>query len=165
MSQTSTLPPALAPPLVEEPLPALTFRQCSAKEIWPIRFETLILGTKRHSPEFPGDLSPTTVHFGAFPSIGGAVACVTFLESAWQGEPAWQLRGMGVRRSCRGQGIGRKLLLSCLLHLRARDERRLVWCNAREVAVAFYQANGFQIEGPEFSMPNIGPHFRMWRRL
>jgi len=41
----------------------------------------------------------------------------------------------------------------------------LIWCNARTSAVEFYRKLGWEILGTEFDVPDVGPHFHMWRRV
>ena len=48
--------------------------------------------------------------------------------------------------------------------LRARGGD-LLWCNARVVALGFYERLGFVAEGPEFEIVPIGPHFVMTKNL
>jgi hypothetical protein len=42
---------------------------------------------------------------------------------------------------------------------------RYLWCNARLVAVPFYERLGLEAVGPEFDIPGIGPHYVMWRAV
>ena len=66
--------------------------------------------------------------------------------------------------SVRGAGHGRALLELCFDHIRAQGGR-LLWCNARVVALGFYKRLGFVAEGPEFDIHPIGPHYVMTRQL
>ena len=44
----------------------------------------------------------------------------------------------------------------------ATEQRRpSLWCNARLHAVGFYERQGWKVEGDEFDVPDIGPHFVM----
>jgi len=56
------------------------------------------------------------------------------------------------------------LLELCFDHIRAHGGR-LLWCNARVVALGFYERLGFVTEGPEFDIHPIGPHYVMTRQL
>ena len=40
-----------------------------------------------------------------------------------------------------------------------------IWCNARVVALDFYLKMGYEIYGSVFELPEIGPHYRMYKRL
>lgn len=72
-----------------------------------------------------------------------------------------QLRGMAVLASHQRHGIGRQLLLHA--EQIARSNERRLWCKAREIAVPFYERNGWMTTGDYFDIPNIGPHVIMWR--
>ncbi len=52
-----------------------------------------------------------------------------------------------------------------LLPPHPRRGRRLLWCNARVVALGFYTKLGLHTEGDEFDIPGIGPHYVMTRWL
>jgi ribosomal protein S18 acetylase RimI-like enzyme len=52
----------------------------------------------------------------------------------------------------RGRGIGERLALWCVSHAR-RHAARLVWCSARERAVAFYARLGFRAVGEPYELP------------
>lgn len=121
---------------------------------------------------FTGDDAADTGHFGAFDSNGGLVGVASVYRTAADpsraavsplivGDRAWQLRGMATDPSVRGQGKGGELLLACLAHASALGGAAL-WCNARSSVRGFYERFGLRVEGPEFSLPNIGPHLWMW---
>jgi ribosomal protein S18 acetylase RimI-like enzyme len=66
--------------------------------------------------------------------------------------------------SLRRAGAGRALLEHCFAHIR-QHQGRLLWCNARLVALGFYQRLGFLAEGEQFEIDPIGPHYVMTRKL
>ena len=41
----------------------------------------------------------------------------------------------------------------------------MLWCNARTSASDFYMKQGFVVDGDEFEMTSIGPHYRMKLKL
>ena len=77
---------------------------------------------------------------------------------------AWRLRGMATSESARGTGLGRVVLEACFGVVREAGGT-VLWCNARLVAVPFYERLGLACVGPEFDIPGIGPHYVMWRRV
>ncbi|HOT29228.1 MAG TPA: GNAT family N-acetyltransferase [Candidatus Ozemobacteraceae bacterium] len=130
------------------------------ERILPLRQKILRAGMPGLSARFDGDENPTTVHLGAL--IDGAiVGCVTFLDSTYEGSPAWQLRGMAVDASYQGGGIGRILLEEGKRILDAVGPRRPWWCNAREGAAGFYEKLGWKKVSDRFEIPTVGPHYRM----
>ena len=139
-------------------------RVAALDEILALREAVIIRGTGRTSPEFPGDRDPQTLHVGAF--LGERnVSCGTFLLNEWKGRPAWQLRGMATDPEFRGRGYGAALLAHAEDLLRARSTVRIVWCNARRVAVDFYRKQGWSIASDEFPSSGIGMQRKMTRRL
>jgi GNAT superfamily N-acetyltransferase len=88
------------------------------------------------------------------------------LKNTWQGEPAWQVRGMAVSPPLQRSGVG-GLMLMDLQRLAAEhaDGVRLMWCNARSSAVGFYERHGWVVASEAFVIESAGPHFRMTRRL
>ena len=47
----------------------------------------------------------------------------------------------------------------------AAERGEVVGCNASASACAFYAREGFSVEGEEFELPQIGPHFLMKKLL
>ena len=81
-----------------------------------------------------------------------------------KGWKQYRLRGMATHPDFQGQGAGKRLLSFAMEHLKAQHAD-VLWCNARLVALPFYTAMGFAVEGPEFDIPGIGPHYLMWRKV
>ena len=123
--------------------------------------------------DYPGDEAPDTRHLGAYLD-GELVGTASVYREPMPGTDApqpgadapaaWRLRGMATLESVRRTGVGQSLLEACIAHAIANGGTHL-WCNARSPARPFYQALGFQTEGEEFELPEIGPHYRMWRSI
>lgn len=157
----------------------LTIEEVEARRILTIRTAVL----RPHFPasrlaHFPGDDDETTHHFAALgPRSGGGqseepevLAIVSYYQSTLKvdgsEEPAVQLRGMAVASSFQRQGIGGHLLTTTLGRLPILyPTARWVWCNARQSAISFYQNHGFEVFGDPFTLPEIGPHRRMRRKI
>ncbi|MHB1508882.1 MAG: GNAT family N-acetyltransferase [Acidimicrobiales bacterium] len=73
----------------------------------------------------------------------------------------WRLRAMATRDEHRGQGVGSMVLGACVSHV-ARQEGRVLWCNARLTARRFYERGGLTGCGEEFDIAGIA-HIVMWR--
>ncbi len=141
-------------------------RPIATAETWPLRLAVLRPNRPPEAAQFPGDDLPDTVHFGAFHDgklVGIASLFVAELPDH-PGEPALQLRGMATAPAVRGQGFGRALVQECLAYAR-RQHVKIFWFNARLVAIGFYRKLGFKIIGDKFGIPDVGPHYRMWKRL
>ena len=85
-------------------------------------------------------------------------------EAAYAPGAAWRLRGMATSEAARGTGLGRLVLEACFAAVRDGGGAFL-WCNARLGAVPFYERLGMRAVGPEFDIPEIGPHYVMWARV
>lgn len=131
-------------------------------DIRPLRHAVLRAGMPEDCARFVGDDDPRTIHLAA--RIDGALAgCASFMSSEFAGKPAWQLRGMATAPGWRRRGIGSSLLVHADALL-AVDPVRLLWCNARVTAIAFYERQGWHVVSEEFDIPTAGPHRRMVRR-
>ena len=84
--------------------------------------------------------------------------------AAYADGASWRLRGMATSEAARGTGLGRQVLEGCFDAVRQGGGRYL-WCNARIGAVPFYERLGLAAVGPAFDIPEIGPHYVMWRAL
>lgn len=126
-------------------------RVLATGEILDLRMRVLRDGTPSRDPRYPEDDLEGTVHLGTVRD-GRVVATSTWLPRpcpAAPGERAVQLRGMAVDPSLQGTGVGRAVL-------RAGTERAgeggatLVWARARDSALGFYSAEGFETVGDAF---------------
>jgi GNAT superfamily N-acetyltransferase len=141
----------------------IIIRRADAAELVDLRHRVLRQGLPREQAIFPGDELPTSGHFGAF-ADGIAVCCATFHLSQWDDQPAYQLRGMATDTAYRGRGLGRAVLELAEKTITADRRILQLWCNAREIAVPFYQTAGWVIVSERFHIPTAGPHFRMTKR-
>jgi GNAT superfamily N-acetyltransferase len=154
----------------------VAIRRASLEELVDLRHAVLRHGLPRAAAFFPGDDAATSRHYGAFRDAE-VLCCATLHASEWDGEPAWQLRGMATAPGARRQGLGRRLLAvmeADLLadaragtpsHPRAGGTPILLWCNARVPALGFYGEMGWRVVSGEFEIPTAGPHVRMVKRL
>lgn len=138
-------------------------RAVEPAQVLALRRSVLRPGRPPEAAIFDGEDS--ALHLAAF---GGdrIVGVAALFERAFAFEPgaAWQLRGMAVAPEHQNQGIGRVLIEACVQHM-AQSGDGWLWCNARLAALGFYRANGFEIFGEEFEIPDVGPHFVMARRV
>lgn len=139
-------------------------KQISPSAVLDLRHRVLRQGLPWESAVFEGDEEPTAVHLGAFDG-DAMVGCVTLIQREWQGEPAWQMRGMAVDESARGTGVGTALLDAVDQVVASSDFSTLNWCNARLVAKGFYERHGWKVESELFDIPTAGPHHKMSKRL
>jgi len=97
-----------------------------------------------------------------------AIATVTVMPRACPWRPdataPWRLRGMATDDGWRGRGVGRCALDTAVDHVSDRGAS-VLWCNARIAASSFYERAGFVVEGEEFDVGVIGPHYPMARPI
>lgn len=116
-----------------------------------LRLRVLRAGTPSSSVRFPQDDHEDTVHLGAFVEdrlVG--VATLFPSPTPWRPERhAVQLRGMAVEPVLQGAGVGQALLEGAVERLRARGVE-VLWANARDTALGFYQRLGMSVVGEGF---------------
>lgn len=139
----------------------LEIRFISAADTLAIRLEEL----RKNIPlpvEFEGDLEEETIHLGAFYK-NNLVAISSYMmanTNSFEGKQ-FQLRGMATLKEYQGMGAG-KLMLKKVIELLQERKVDVLWCNARVVAVPFYQKQGFSIYGNSFDINYVGEHYKMY---
>ena len=76
----------------------------------------------------------------------------------------YRLRGMATHPKYRRNGAAAKLMREAFQILKEKN-CDTIWCNARLVAIDFYKSLGFKEIGPKFNISEIGPHYKMYKRL
>jgi len=118
----------------------------------------------------PGDLvdEPGAFYVAAYEPLGSVLGVASFLPEPHPDRAdeldGWRLRGMASDPGHRGEGYGEAALRRGMVEAAHRGGRSL-WCNARTVAVGFYDRLGFVREGAEFVTGTGIPHYRMQRPL
>lgn len=123
------------------------------------------------------DDSKGAIHLAAFKREEVVGVASLFLQNCdrfpryFEGEKVYRLRAMGVLDKVRGNGVGEAIIKEAVKILKEEDVK-VLWCDAREVAWGFYERCGFEFasneEGYEcdaYTVPNIGLHKMMYRRL
>lgn len=130
--------------------------------ILDLRHRILRAGLPPESAEFEGDEQAT--HFAAMHN-GLVLACLSLFPERMLDEQqcGWQLRGMACDVAHQGRGLGRQLMDYVESAFLAEQRPWLLWCNARESAVGFYQRCGWSICSDAFDVPTAGMHFKMFK--
>jgi predicted GNAT family N-acyltransferase len=136
------------------------------EDVAPIRNAVLRDGKMpAGQPRFPSDDLPGIFHLGYY--VGEELACVASFHPENYGEfkgAGYQLRGMATLEAYRGKSYGNQLLNFAIVYLRGQ-KANYVWCNARKIALKFYESIGFEIISDEFEVPGIGPHRVMYLKI
>ena len=140
-------------------------REISAEDTYTVRQEVLRPGRPLKECFFEGDLELETIHLGYFDGEN-LVAIATYVarkNHLFEATFQYQLRGMAVLSAYRGKDLGKKLLLEGERLLKEKDPQLLLWFNARETAVGFYEKFGYKTIGSPFMIPNVCMHIVMYR--
>jgi ribosomal protein S18 acetylase RimI-like enzyme len=131
-----------------------------------IRQEVLRKGKPIETCHFDGDTEKNTIHFGFFHHghIVGVVSVFKSNSTLFYEKLQFQIRGMAVLNEFQCSGIGNELMLHAENYCR-QHKSVVIWFNAREKAVRFYEKNDYQILGDAFEIPDVGTHFVMFKKL
>lgn len=115
-----------------------------------------------------GDTDPQAIHVAAVDD-GIAVSACVLVPRPYPRRPevhvAWQLKGMATAAEHRGKGFG-VLVVEAAIEEVAGHGARLLWLEARQYAIGFYERMGFTAEGPVYPHPETRlPHRVMYREL
>jgi GNAT superfamily N-acetyltransferase len=137
-------------------------------DIYAVRRAVLRTGTPTDNIDWAGDRDPDTRHLAIRDDAGEVIAISTWAPRPLPdeaGTPGIQLRGMAVSPDHQRRGLGGALIAAGVADARQRGAQ-LVWANARDTALPFYVANGFEVVGDGFVAKDTQlPHHRVVRHL
>ena len=141
-------------------------KNITVSETFLVRQPVLRPGKALKSCEFEGDNLETTCHFGLFidEKLIGIVSVFTTKNTAFTTPNQFQIRGMAILPKFQKQGFGQKLVNHCEEYI--QDQKgTLIWFNARENAVSFYEKLHYKKIGDPFSIADIGLHYLMKKEI
>jgi GNAT superfamily N-acetyltransferase len=136
----------------------------STNETRKLRFEVLWPHKeKMEACVLPTDDLTTTFHIGVkenneIKSVG------TFLKEinpTFDFQRQYRLRAMATDKKEQGKNFGKKLIQFAVEELQKKGIE-LLWCDARKIAIQFYEAIGFKSIGDYYEIPIIGQHKLMY---
>lgn len=138
----------------------------SSKDTFSVRHPVLRAGKPIESCQFEGDNLPTTTHFGLFvdQKLIGVASVFKNKNSNFNFENQFQIRGMAVLLEFQKTGFGKDLVQHCEAYIK-NQKGTLIWFNARENAVPFYEKLGYNKHGNPFSIADIGIHYLMKKEI
>lgn len=144
----------------------IIIKQITSQQTFLVRQPVLRPGKPVESCIFNGDDDETTVHFGLYENgeLAGVASVFKVNNNAFAGQNQYQLRGMAVLSTYQKKGFGERLLKAAEDYV-VSQKTNLIWFNAREIAVGFYENAGYQKQGGPFIIADIGPHFMMYKKL
>lgn len=136
------------------------------KQTFEVRHPVLRGGKPIETCFFIGDELKTTNHFGLFidTKLVGVLSVYKNKNSNFNAVNPFQIRGMAVLPAFQKKGIGELLVLHCEKHV-AEKRGDLIWFNARELAVIFYQKLNYLKLGDPFVIADVGIHYIMYKKL
>lgn len=139
--------------MTAEPMRAeFAVEEVEALETHALRRHVLRRGTPTNDVHFATDAQPGTRHLAIRDAAGELIATSTWFESdapTAPGARAVQLRAMAVHDDHQGRGLGALLVEAGVAHAVAIGAE-LVWANARDTALGFYERQGFAVVGDGF---------------
>ena len=142
----------------------ISISEIKAEDTYKIRKAILRQGMTL-SHKMDGDHKLDSIHLGLFDS--DVLVCIaSFMKSSrddFKGAQ-YQLRGMGTSKAFQGKGYG-TLLMKKAEKLLTSKGVEVIWCNARVKALDFYRKIGYETRGDVFDVPQVGPHFVMFKKL
>lgn len=143
-----------------------SIKEIAALETFSVRHPVLRPGKNIETCHFDGDNLESTRHFGYFEDekLAGVASLFEAPTPLLSEENQFQLRGMAVLQEYQKRGIGEALVKFAENNSTSRNGK-LIWFNAREIAVPFYEKLGYKIIGEHFNIGDIGKHYVMYRNL
>jgi GNAT superfamily N-acetyltransferase len=132
--------------------------------VYPLRLMVLRPGGTLADCHFESDRVDGGFHVGTF-LHDACIAVGSFSPEAHPDLPAqrpYRLRGMATHPEHQGTGAGKALMVDAFAEIERRGGDQL-WCNARLIAVPFYQRLGLHTYGEPFEIAKYGVHYVMLR--
>ena len=141
-------------------------KKISSRDTFLVRQPILREGKPIESCQFDGDDLETTTHFGLFidKNIIGVLSVFKNNNVIFNSENQFQIRGMAILKDFQRKGLGDELVKHSEEHVKSQFGK-LIWFNARESAVPFYEKLGYIKIGEPFSIADIGIHYIMKKEI
>lgn len=142
----------------------ITIKKINYLDTLPVRSIVLRQEKPIETCFFLGDDADGTTHFGLYNenNIIGVASVFTSNNENFNIKNQFQLRGMAILEEYQSAGFG-KLLIKEIFNFIESTQVELLWFNARESAVPFYEKLGCTKKGASFEIPEIGSHFLMYK--
>jgi GNAT superfamily N-acetyltransferase len=142
----------------------ISIKKINYLDTFPVRSSVLRQGKPIETCSFLGDDAVDTTHFGFYieNNIIGVASVFTSNNENFDNKTQFQLRGMAILKEYQNMGFG-KLLIEEIFNFIESTQVELLWFNARETAVPFYEKLGCIKKGNSFEITEIGTHFLMYK--
>lgn len=141
-------------------------KKISSRDTFLVRHPILREGKPIESCQFDGDDLETTTHFGLFidKNIIGVLSVFKNNNVIFSSENQFQIRGMAILKDFQRKGFGDELIKHAEVYIKSQFGK-LIWFNARESAVPFYEKLGYIKIGEPFFIADIGIHYIMKKEI
>lgn len=141
-------------------------KKISSRDTFLVRHPILREGKPIESCQFDGDDLETTTHFGLFidKNIIGVLSVFKNNNVIFNSENQFQIRGMAILKDFQRKGFGDELIKHAEKYIKSQFGK-LIWFNARESAVPFYEKLGYIKIGEPFYIADIGIHYNMKKEI
>ncbi|MFM1931930.1 MAG: hypothetical protein RL226_1233 [Bacteroidota bacterium] len=142
-----------------EQVPSLLTRPLRYKVLWPHK-----AGVDECFIDI--DDREDAIHFAAYSGdvIVGVCSLFEMHTPKLTDIKQYRLRAMATDPDVRGTGAGRALVEAALERVQAMGYD-VLWCDARKIALGFYERMGFDRIDEWYDIPQIGPHQLMYYRF
>ena len=145
----------------------ITVKRIKAEECRPLRHKVLwphieLIEECNIDIDNRGD----AIHIGAFLEDELISICSLFemRTKKLDFKKQYRLRAMATNPNFRGVNAG-KAVVEKAIELTREKNYQVLWCDARKVALGFYEKCGFGVTGDFYEVRNIGPHKLMYYPL
>ena len=144
----------------------MEIKKISSIETYPVRHEVLRKGKPIETCQFKGDDDDNTTHFGLFleNKLVGIISIFKENNTLFPELNQFQIRGMAVLEAFQGKGFGAELVKEAenqCINMNAD----LIWFNARENAVPFYEKLDYKIIGNSLLITKKKKHFLIYKKI
>ena len=140
----------------------LKVKQIHAVDCYPIRQQILWRHKKLENCGIEIDEQEGSFHLGVF--LNNELVCIgSFFKQKnvkFSEQNQYRLRAMATLTKAQKQGAAKALLDFAFVSLQNQNQE-LLWCDARVIALGFYEKMGFTKHGDMYEIPIIGPHYLM----
>ncbi|MDQ7917489.1 GNAT family N-acetyltransferase [Mesonia sp. MT50] len=144
----------------------IEIKEVDVAVVLSIRQEVLRNGKPIRMCKMQGDELPSSIHLGLFyeNKLAGITSLMVEAHPEFPDLSQLRLRGMAVLPEFQKKKLG-KLLMEEAISVSQKKHADILWFNAREAAVGFYEKFGFSVRGNLFNIKDVGDHFLMYKEL
>lgn len=141
-------------------------KQIQSKDCFPIRQQILWRHKNLEDCGIDVDEQEGAFHLGVF--LNDELVCIgSFFKQKhiqFSEQNQYRLRAMATLSKAQKQGAAKALLDFAFDRLQNQNQE-ILWCDARIIAIGFYEKMGFTKLGEMYKIPLIGPHYLMWKAV